>query len=394
LNKDSRKSFNFNGAEMNANQTHPLRVLYLTDLRPAGKFGSLEEQIFVLAKSLSTLGGTLIPVFGAPIDSATANQYKQIGIVPAAIDLHKFTVPSLSQLLKLVRSNQIEVIHWNFYNPLNPYVWVLSGLAPKVQHYITDHNSRLPNQTISIGFLKSAVKRALLKRYSRVFCISDFVQSKLAEQQVWPQLSRCSYFINVDRFQPDQSVRDQLRAKLGLADAGRFVMLFVGQLIQWKGVDVAIRAMLHLPQSAILLVVGDGQMKTELIELTKDLKLDGRVRFLGPQRNVEPFMQAADCFVCPSVWEEAVGLVNIEALASGLPVVASRIGGIPEFIDDHVTGLLFKHGDDRELADRVNYLIENPDVLKTMSQKARIHAAEKFSIEMRVPDYLEFYSNK
>ncbi len=394
MSQDSLEIVTPQAVEVGARQERALRVLYLTDLHPTNKFGSLEEQILVLAKSLSSAGGALIPVFGAPIDSETAGQYREVGFIPESLDLHKFSLASLWRLLSLVRRNRIDVVHWNFYSPINPYMLAMSILVPGVQHFLTDHNSRIPNETISPGSLKKRCKKILLSRYSRVLCISDFVQKELQNQQVWPNPSRCTYFINTARFRPDRPLRLRSRTEMGLAEPGPFVILFVGMLINWKGLDVAIRSMSQLPESTVLLVVGNGPAEREFRELVTSLQLDHRVRFVGHQRNVEFYMQAADCFVCPSMWEEAVGLVNLEALASGLPVVASRIGGIPEFIDDKVTGLLFNPGDVQGLADRVNFLIENPRILKTMSHKARTYAVEKFSIQKRVADYVELYTSK
>lgn len=369
-----------------------LRVLYLTDLHPADKFGSLEEQILILAKTLPERGGALIPVFGAPVGQETARQYSEIGLLPTSLDLHTFSIAGLRRLLRLVRENAIEIIHWNFYHPINPYIWALSALTPGIRHYITDHNSRIPLEHFSQGKLSKIFKKVLLRRYTRVLCISDFVEGCLRQQGVWPQLSRCTYFINTDRFRPDSEKRKEYRRKLGVND-DQFVVLFVGKLIRWKGGETAIKALSILPASTHLVVVGDGEWFPVMQKLATDNNLNSRVHFLGPQRNVEPYMQAADCFLCPSIWEEAVGLVNIEALASGLPVVASRIGGIPEFVEEGKTGLLFTSGNEAELADRIRYLMENPAALKELSRRARESALEKFSIHRRIQDYFEIYSS-
>jgi L-malate glycosyltransferase len=368
------------------------RVLYLTDLHPADKFGSLEEQILVLAKSLPERGGALIPVFGAPVGQETANQYGEIGLLPTSLDLHSFSLPVLRRLLQLVRENEIEVIHWNFYHPINPYVWALSAFSPGIRHYITDHNSRIPSEELSQGKLSKLFKKMLLRRYKRVLCISDFVESCLKQQEVWPELSRCTYFINTDRFRPNAVNRKKYRDRLNVSD-DKFVILFVGKLIKWKGGETAIKALTVLPESTRLVVIGHGEWLPVMEALVSDANLSQRVHFLGPQRNVEPYMQAADCLLCPSIWEEAVGLVNIEALATGLPVVASRVGGIPEFIEEGKTGLLFTSGNHLELAERIRYLMDNPKALMEMSRNGRAAALEKFSIERRIQDYFEIYGS-
>jgi glycosyltransferase involved in cell wall biosynthesis len=365
------------------------RVLYLTDLQPSDKFGSLEEQIFTLARAFNERDGLFVPVFGAPVGPATAEQYRALGLHVEALDLHQFSLSNLRRLLGFIRRYDIELVHWNFYNPLNPYVVALTTLRPSLKHFMTDHNSRIPSEEASATGVKRVLKRFLLRQYERVFCISDFVLHSLSRQGVWSNLARCTYFINTERFQPDPQVRSQVRESLQAGD--KFVVLFVAHLIRWKGGDVLLRALAELPESIELWVIGQGVELSNLQALASQLGLNDRVRFLGNQRNVEPYMQAADCFACPSIWEEATGLVNLEALGCQLPVIASSIGGIPEFVADGQTGLLFSPGDHRELAQRILQLASSPEARRQMGLAARRAALERFSIERRLPEYVELY---
>ena len=365
------------------------RVLYLTDLLPAGKFGSMEEQIFVLAKAFRERGGVLLPVFGGPLGPKVVKQYSAAGLTVEGLNLHYLSVSSLFRLLRLIRDNQITIVHWNFYSPINPYVWLLTILAPSLTHYLTDHTSRVLPLGIAPNGPKRFLKKLLFKRYRKVLCISDFVVECLEHQGTWSNVERCTYFVNTERFKPNPDVRIQMRSQLGIEQ--EFVVLFVAHLIRLKGGDVAIKALSELPDSVQLWVVGDGEDRTRLEALCEKLSLSSRVRFLGNQWNVELYMQAADCFVCPSLWGEATGLVNLEALACGLPVVASAIGGIPEFVRDEAYGLLFTPGDPHQLADRIRRLLVDPDLCKQLSRAARLAAVERYSIERRLPEYVELY---
>ena len=85
--------------------------------------------------------------------------------------------------------------------------------------------------------------------------------------------------------------------------------------------------------------------------------------------------------------------MNLEALASGLPVVASNIGGIPEFIEDEGNGLLFAPGDHHALATQIERLLYDPELSKRLGQRARSDAMDKFSIERRIPEYVDVYSS-
>jgi glycosyltransferase involved in cell wall biosynthesis len=365
------------------------RVLYLTDLLPSGKFGSMEEQILTLARAFHEQGGLFLPVFGGSLEPPVVERYAAMGLPVNGLNLHQLSVRNLSALLRLVRENGVSIIHWNFYSPINPYVWLLSILAPRLKHCLTDHTSReLPLPEPPRG-LKKIVKRLLFSRYQKVWCISNFVVECLKHSGTWSNINRCTYFINTDRFKPDPAVRAQTRIRLGATE--KFVVLFVAHVIRVKGGDVAIRALAELPESAHLWVVGDGEDLPKLRSLSEELSVSNRIQFLGHQSHVEPFMQAADCFVCPSLWGEATGLVNLEALASGLPVVASAIGGIPEFVDDGKTGLLSAPGDYQQLAEHIRRLAADTDFYQRLSKAARDSAVDRFSIERRLPEYVRAY---
>ena len=96
------------------------RVLYLTDLNPADKFGSLEEMIFVLARAFRDRGGLFLPVFNAPLGSKAAAQYEAQGLQAEALDLRQFNFSTLRRLWHLIRQHRIELADWNFYPPINP----------------------------------------------------------------------------------------------------------------------------------------------------------------------------------------------------------------------------------------------------------------------------------
>jgi glycosyltransferase involved in cell wall biosynthesis len=362
--------------------------LYAAHLDPSRKFGSLEEQAFLLAAAFRDRGGLFLPVLAAPPESVGLARYRDAGLDFAALDLSRFRPRTLRRLLHLTRQYRIEMVDWNFLPPLtNGYLWALSILAPWVEHCFTDHNSRVETSAARRAFQR--IKRVLLKRYNRVIGVSGFVADCLREQGIWPAPACRRHFVNTDRFAPDSTARAEVRRRLGVGD--HFVLLAVAHLIHAKGIDVPLRALTRLPASVELWVVGDGEQSAALAELAEELGVQDRVRFLGLQGCVEPYMQAADVFVCPSRWAEAAGLVNIEAQACGLPVLASRIGGIPEYVMDGRTGLLFPPGDDAALAAAARGLMDDSERRREMGRAARELAVEQFSFAARIEDYLDLY---
>jgi glycosyltransferase involved in cell wall biosynthesis len=365
-------------------------VLYAAALDPSQKFGSLEEQVCLLGRAFRERGGRFVPLFLAAPGPAAARAFADAGAEAHGLDLRRLRLGQLSRLLGLVRRHRVEVIHWNFYEPLaNPYVWCLTALAPRVAHYFTDHNSRYLSAEHSAGRLKGALKRTLLRRYEKVICVSRYVQGCLEGEGSWPDLTCCLHFVNTDRFRPDPEARAAVRARHGAG--GRFVLVAVAHLIREKGIAIALRALAALPDDVVLWVAGGGPEAGALQHLHAELRLGGRVEFLGLQRDVAPYLQAADCFVCPSLWAEAAGLVNLEAHACGLPVVASRVGGIPEYVVEGSTGLLFAPGDAVGLAECVRRLRDDPAGRERMARAARALAVGRFSPGSRLNDYLDLY---
>ena len=126
-------------------------------------------------------------------------------------------------------------------------------------------------------------------------------------------------------------------------------LLYVGQLIRGKGVQLLLQAMARMKTPRTLDIVGTGNMEGELKALAKSLGLDGRVRFRGFQANPMDWMRRAACVVVPSFWQEPYGLVAAEAVALGRPVVAFAIGGLPEAC--HGKATLVPPGDVAALAE-------------------------------------------
>jgi len=289
----------------------------------------------------------------------------------------------------LIDEHAIEIVHWSFYHPLNAYVWALTVARPLLTHYLTDHRSRYGDPLPRRSLVRRALKRAFLRRYRRIVCVSEFIADSLRSEGLAERLTICAHFINTDRFRPDPAVREQVRGQL-LAES-QFGLLLVAHLIPEKGGEVLLRALPGLPPQVQAWIVGDGPDTSRLQRLAEELGLAKQVRFLGNQSEVQRYMQAADCLVCPSLWLEAAGLVNIEALACGVPVVASRVGGIPEIVVHGRTGFLFEPGRADELAAAVRGLLEEPEKLAEMGRAARGVAVERHSAERRIPEYLDLY---
>lgn len=183
-----------------------------------------------------------------------------------------------------------------------------------------------------------------------------------------------------------------LRAELGLPPETPLIGS-VCRLVPQKGIAYALDAMAILaerdPQWHYV-ILGDGVLKNDLMTQTHRLGLVERVHFLGWRTDVLELMAQLDIFVAPSLWE-GFGLVFLEAMAAGKPIVSTRVSCIPEVVEDGVSGLLVPPENAAALAQAVARLLDDPDLARNMGAAGRQRLAEKFSQQHMVEQTLAVY---
>jgi len=188
------------------------------------------------------------------------------------------------------------------------------------------------------------------------------------------------------------SDRAEVRGGLGIpADAS--VVASAGRLSPEKGFDDLLYAFQMVSariEGAWLLVVGQGEEEQGLREVSQRLGVAGRVKFLGELPSIAEVLAACDLFVLASRYE---GLPNsiLEALQLELPVVATAVGGVPEVIEDGVTGVLVSPGDRRALADKIQWLLEHPTKARELGRLGKSRVEARFGLERMVSEYENLY---
>lgn len=205
------------------------------------------------------------------------------------------------------------------------------------------------------------------------------------------RLSVISNGIELGRFHPDAAARDRVRAELGIA-ADAWVVGTVGRIATEKNHALLLRAMAPLlGPKARLVVAGDGPLLPSLTELAGALGIAGFVHLLGVRRDVPDILNALDVFAMSSS-TEGLPLVVLEAMATGLPVVSTRVGGIPTVLDEGQTGFLVDAGDEAALRDRAAALHADRTGSRACGVRGRSVAVTRFSAERMQRDYLDLYA--
>lgn len=256
---------------------------------------------------------------------------------------------------------KVDLIHTHFAYP-SGYVGAKLGQLLRKPVVLTVHGSDVHQRTRADYPYRLMRKRTLvaLAAADSIIAVSRALKARIV------QLGWASDKVTVipggfvtERF----GVLDEeaARRQLGFREEGPFV-LFVGNLVRIKGVDVLLEATAELRREVAdvrLIVVGDGPLGTELKATASQLALDDSVFWAGriPNEDLSQYMGASDVFVLPSL-EEGFGIVCLEALACGRPVVASRVGGIPEIVKDGESGILVEPGHPGALAQAIGKALQ------------------------------------
>ena len=192
----------------------------------------------------------------------------------------------------------------------------------------------------------------------------------------------------------DQVEITQVRQSLGI-DEHRILIVCVGTLAQHKGHETLLEALKLLKDRnpsklPATLIVGDGPLYEQLREKTRNLELDAHVIFTGFQNDVRKILAAADFAVLPSLYE-SFGIVILEAMAEGKPVIASRTGGIPEIIIDGETGILFPPEDSNLLAEAIEELTMNDEKRAKMGIACQDRVNSLFTVGEMAKEYQSVY---
>lgn len=237
--------------------------------------------------------------------------------------------------------------------------------------------------------LSRAVLR-LTRRIDRLVAISGQIADELlAHGYDARRIVRIPNAVDVGRFRPGGK-RDAQRARLGLDGP---TVIFVGRLDPQKGLTCLLEAwrqLLAKRADAILLILGTGHQEAALRAEADSLRLGSRVAFLGQQADVRPYLGAADALALPSI-AEGMSNVLLEAMATALPCVATRVGGSVDVIAHGRNGLLVDPADPCQLAEALLYVLDDSGLAGRLGAAARATVEERYSLDRVADRYVALY---
>lgn len=355
----------------------PLAILHVDPER--GLAGG-EQQVLGLLAHLHAAGHR--QCLAADPHGPLATRATALGVTVASLAIRNhFDVLAARRLRTLLAAEHYDVVHFHTARAHAMSAFLGARRVPRVVTRRMDYRLRGGWWT----------RRLYNREVDAVVAISEGVRAALIASGVAPaRITVVPSGVDAARFAPTVERRIEARARFGLGDDA-FVLATVGVLEERKGHDLLLDALAALRAPALRLVVaGTGSRAAWLAERARTLGLVPHVQFLGPLDDVVPVLAAADALVMPSR-HEGLGVAALEAMAAGLPVVASGVGGLPDAVRDGETGLLVPPGDPAALATAIARLAADRDAARAFGAAGAARVRARFTIAAMAEGTLAVY---
>ena len=246
-----------------------------------------------------------------------------------------------------------------------------NSLSPSCQLKAYLYQCMPRNPLIGLPLIYKSLKNVRLhKTRSHMVVASEFMKSALIYNGFnRKKISVIPYFVNMPELNNEYRSSDPQ------------TVLSLGRLVKIKGMHHLLRAFCSVKKNAKLKIIGDGPEMGNLKQLAYKYGLQSRVSFYGwiKHDKLDDIFRQSDVVVVPSIWPEPFGIVGIEAMSYGKPVVASDVGGVSEWCKNGKTGFLTSAGDVEKMAEKINYLLDNHAVAKEFGRNGREEVKKKFT---------------
>ncbi|WP_448379489.1 glycosyltransferase [Fervidobacterium sp.] len=301
-----------------------------------------------------------------------------------------YSLKNIHYLKKAILEREYDIVHAHLFPA---FYWVsiaarmVKGKKPKL--VLTEHSTS--NSRRKKKYLRT-LERFIYLSYDKIISASLPIQESLIEW-IRPKQEEIDKFIviqngiDVEKFITTKPFSKQDIVG-GLTEESKLICM-VARFTEAKDQATLIKAMKRLPNNVHLLLVGDGPLKRINQQLAADLQLEERVHFLGFRDDIPRILKTVDVVVLSSNWE-GLPLSLLEGMAAGKPVVGSNVPGVRELIQG--TGLIFEKGNDKDLANKIEMLLENEELYRK-TQQACVKKAAEYSIKETAKKYVEVYRN-
>ena len=372
------------------------RVLYEQTTR----LSSRGHNVFLLTRSLPGQKQNLKKIGGVSENRYECNKGNAVWFL---VDTLKNSKPIFEQLQREIKFDCI-----NFHQPFTAFGVMSSNICHQIPKVYTCHSlafeefiSRNGNKNQFIIRAKNLVQskgykiieKNVLKKAEKIVALSEYTKNKVIKNYNIPKykIQVIPGGVDLNRFMPNE--KKNCTRKLLNIPTNKIVLFTVRNLVKRMGLENLVKALHELKnikKEIYLIVGGEGRLKEDLKNLTKHLDLEHCIQFAGfiPEKQLPDYYRAADIFILPTKELEGFGLVTLEALASGLPVLGTPVGGTKEIVGKFDSSFLFKGTDPKSIAKKIfekyQLIKHNPGRWQDISNRSRRFVERSFSWEKNI----------
>lgn len=361
------------------------------------EWGGAQKYIYDLITSSEAVNYDITVAVGKNKDKTLIDKLKSKGI--EVVELKHLVRPisplndlrAVWELRQLYRQIRPDIIHLN-----STKAGVIGSLANHVikkisYNVIYTAHGWVFNEPMnkSKKFLYWFMEKITSRPKDRIICVSEFDRQTALKYKIakTKKLTVIHNGLNIDS--RDFFDQDSARKQLNLP-TDKIIVGTIANFYKTKGLEYFIKAVKELNNDNIVgAVIGEGDLRSELENLINQLNLKNKFILLGKIENASKYLKAYDIYISSSV-KEGLPYSILEAMSAQLPIIATKVGGIPELINEQ-NGILVQSGDYQSMAENIKYLIDNKDVALKFGRGAREDAEEKFSEQKMIKETFNLY---
>lgn len=355
--------------------------------------GGVESHVLELSKHLIKRGHDVAVVTTRLEGTKEREKVEGVPTIRVEPMTIQYSTPVVPKVRKVLLDLDYDILHGHSPPPLMSFFGVRSAYKKDVPFILTYHcDLELPNifGPLMVQLYERTIGTYTVSKSDRI--VTTTTTYGATSRAVWhEEADIIPNAVDAQRFHPDNS-GEEVRKKHDLGDDN--VVLYVGRIVYHKGLEYFVRSAKYLGDDTKHILVGDGDFMPELKKIAKRENIEDKVIFAGriPNKELPKYYAATDVFVLPSVSRlEAFGIVTMEAMASGVPVVVSDIPGVREVITEGRHGMLAEPMNSKDLAGKIRTILENPDMAERMGKLGRQRIEDKFTWQTVAQNIEEVY---
>ena len=325
------------------------------------------------------------------LETGTNFNLHRVGVGAGIIDKITFPIFGFLKASVLTRDNNYNAVHAYQASYGGGAAWLLKIIHPRLPFILTMQEGKNLNKQ---PFLLNWLRRLIIKKADIITVISSYLAEYVKKTAKNKKVFLIPNGVDLNKFIISS---DKLQINFGLGAQKENRVITVSRLVPKNGVGDLIKAFhilitnYQLPTTQ-LLIIGDGPLRGNYQSQITDYQLQNKVKLLGqvPPDKTPEYLANADVFVRPSL-SEGLGTAFLEAMASGVPIIGTPVGGIPDFLENEVTGLFCKPGDPGDIADKIKTVLTDDNLREKLIVNGRKLVEEKYNWDKITEKFKKIY---